>query len=381
MTAATVEGERAPGDARTNARTIGPLTGLRLFAALYVLIHHSGSGAIAAAGAPAVVNNFLWGGQMGVSFFFVLSGFILTYTYQATAWNRRTVGDFGWARFARIVPVYMLSLLIVLPLYAPVASWRWTLGTLFMVQSWVPASQLDGEVWNALAWTLSCEALFYLCLPFLLIATRRWSRTVLLGTLAATWLLIVVLQLPTGPPVAELSDYGANPALLPVPIAVLRIPEFFSGILLARLCFQHGRALSETWLVLSVGVTAGLLALPFDGYGYSCAAIGFGAIIYSTTSSTGGVLTKALGSKSMLLMGGASYGIYIFQGVIQQWMDEFVGGGNIGGILAWPVIIGFSIAVFLWFEEPTRSRLKGWRRRRLEAPAPIATETMDRGLS
>jgi peptidoglycan/LPS O-acetylase OafA/YrhL len=347
--------------AKSDAAAIKPLTGLRLFAALYVLLLHSGSAVIIGLGVPGPVYNFLRGGQLGVSFFFVLSGFILTYTYESTRWDRRALSSYGWARVARIVPLYLLSLLIALPFFVKVFSTEWAVASLLFVQSWVPASMFGGTPWNGLAWTLSVEAFFYLSLPAWLLLTRRWTTTGLVGGLLVTWALMVALRLPTAYIDAE-ADAFAFAWMYDVPFMLLRVPEFVSGILLAGLFLRHRRALPDTWLVLALTFTIAALAVSTNAFARSVAAIGFGLVIVTAACSVGRA-SALLGSKFMLLMGGASYGIYLFQGVLHQWVSTTLGDGAIGDAAFWPLCLLFSIAAFVWFEEPARARIRQWRRR------------------
>ena len=58
------------------------------------------------------------GGYLAVTTFFVLSGFVLARSYAATAWNRGKLLRYGVGRFARVYPVYVLSLLVVAPFIA-----------------------------------------------------------------------------------------------------------------------------------------------------------------------------------------------------------------------------------------------------------------------
>src|SRR5262245_5757928 len=76
-----------------------PLTALRFFAAVVVIIGHAGN----LFGLPA----FLWQSTQAVAFFFVLSGFVLAYTYP----NLEGVGslNFYWRRFARLWPLYVCA--------------------------------------------------------------------------------------------------------------------------------------------------------------------------------------------------------------------------------------------------------------------------------
>ena len=89
------------------------LTGLRFVAAFQVLAYHGlGTGPQSAWWMRSLVGS----GYVGVSLFFVLSGFVLTYTYHDSLRDgTATRGAFVAARVARIYPVYLLSLLVALP--------------------------------------------------------------------------------------------------------------------------------------------------------------------------------------------------------------------------------------------------------------------------
>ena len=87
------------------------LTTLRFFAALHVVLFHMRVIGILPGG-PWWYQNFASIGFVGVNFFFVLSGFILVYTYDGPSLNVRR---FWWARFARIYPAYILSLIVAAP--------------------------------------------------------------------------------------------------------------------------------------------------------------------------------------------------------------------------------------------------------------------------
>src|SRR5580765_4671714 len=93
------------------------LTGIRFYAALLVFLSHVIliPGMEELSGGRLIFNV----GVVGVSFFFVLSGFILTYNYgdvlragvAGPAYKR-----FVWGRLTKIYPVHVLALLMVLPI-------------------------------------------------------------------------------------------------------------------------------------------------------------------------------------------------------------------------------------------------------------------------
>jgi len=92
------------------------LTSIRFFAAITVVVsHYSELGLL---NLPSQIFDFVDGGRPAVSLFFVLSGFILTFTYrdQLAAKGARS---FYQARFARIYPVVLLGLALCVPTKPP----------------------------------------------------------------------------------------------------------------------------------------------------------------------------------------------------------------------------------------------------------------------
>lgn len=162
------------------AAQIDALTGLRFFAALAVIFVHSMNlGLRRDAGCEQ------WAAS-AVSFFFVLSGFILTYVYDCKlTWAK--VPDYLIARVARIWPLHVVCLCFTailflrreyLPWNAETA-WRFVTN-LFLVQSWLPIQGWPFS-FNGPAWSISTELGFYLAFPLLLLWGRRRFWPVALG--------------------------------------------------------------------------------------------------------------------------------------------------------------------------------------------------------
>jgi peptidoglycan/LPS O-acetylase OafA/YrhL len=169
------------------------LTGIRCFAALNLVFFHFSDPKSFGPLSP-VVN----GGYISVSFFLLLSGFILTYNYADRAQKGAlTARSFWSARFSRLYPVYAFSLLLSLGMLTQelAAHTRFDFGlglvlTPLLLQGWHP---LLTNFWNTPAWTMSTEAFFYLLFPWLI--TRRRPRQVktLLMILCGVWLCGLVL--------------------------------------------------------------------------------------------------------------------------------------------------------------------------------------------
>lgn len=119
-------GSTLPTDAPTPRATIQPLNGLRGLAAVWLVLFHLRQPllpTLPASRLHSAVEAVPREGFLGVDFFFMLSGFILCYTY-AGRMTRPSWSDyraFAWRRFARTYPVYLLSVLIVLAVTALLA--------------------------------------------------------------------------------------------------------------------------------------------------------------------------------------------------------------------------------------------------------------------
>ena len=167
------------------------LTGARAIAALAVVsLHCRALGVVGFAWAPDEFNQ-------AVSFFFLLSGFILAYTYDGRA--EVGLGDFLRARVARLWPVMAVALVFSVAVQWPdfraaaalggfANRWRVIAAHLLLVQAWVPIWHYQLS-WNPPAWSISCEWFFYLCFPFLLNRRKFAFRTVFAcGLAVVVWL-------------------------------------------------------------------------------------------------------------------------------------------------------------------------------------------------
>jgi peptidoglycan/LPS O-acetylase OafA/YrhL len=348
---------------RVLRKPLNPLTSVRFFAAFYVLVYHFASRPAAEHGAPAVVRTFLANGWIGVSFFFLLSGFILTYAYTGQIGSTGDRRRFWEARFARMYPVYLLSLIANWPFRGSM-----TTGTMASVlaalQAWNPWKPYLAQAWNFPAWTLSVEAFFYLCfpaaLPLCARLSRRWQSVLVVALLA----IVIFCHTPIRP--EDLTPaWHAILGWLPIP--VVRLPEFLLGILLAQR-FMQGAAKFNGWRTVGYLLAAVVVLSTVRGEWLSLAIVPFCGLLYELASRSGGSgrsWFNWLGARWLVFLGWASYSIYLLQFPVRNWVRfalTFWGPlGNLVGALLSPLLtILTACLVFHWYEEPSRRLLKHW---------------------
>jgi peptidoglycan/LPS O-acetylase OafA/YrhL len=343
------------------------LTALRFFAALLVFIYHC------APTAPFATHYAL--GHSGVGFFFLLSGFILTYTYHREftgALNWHAVRAFYVARFARIYPVH-----VVATAFAALVLWRFggnvgdtssistretaALSQLLLVQSWVPDERVYLGI-NAPAWSISTEMFFYALFPFVV---RSLLRSFGASTPRVVWIAasmpwaieVAVVSIPH--PIAVWTAYVLPPA---------RLADFVVGMLLgiaflrsARAPVNAARATSLEGLVLA-GVASAIALSPWapNALRYSLLLMPFWAVLIAVFVHQAGAISRVLRQPAFVALGRASFAFYLI-----HWPVIGMVGGTLGWtypalsmLVAFAASIAFSFALFRWVEEPMRARIR-----------------------
>lgn len=360
-------------------RPLHALTGARIIAALWVMLHH----AIWFAGdeVPAWLLNFAHLGYLAVSFFFVLSGFILTYTYADTINSASSRKSYAVNRFARIYPVYILSFLADAPravmyflnTYGPdeaiVKSVISATAFLTLSQSWIPRVAV---AWNAPGWSLSAEAFFYVLFPSIsLRAFQLKSRRAVLAALFFVFATSLTLNLLA----VEIAKRG--PAWLPGFLAAfppLYLGDFIVGVLAARFVaifpsIQQLRPSASFGLTVagfSIALVVPLILAPIIHMGFhALVCIAFAIVIVSLAVESNPV-SRMLSRPPIVLLGASSYAVYLLHQPILSLFVNLTGyePGKLTLILYLVTVTFVSIGVFAFYEEPARLLL----RKRLNSP-------------
>jgi peptidoglycan/LPS O-acetylase OafA/YrhL len=208
-----------------NKPRLESLTSLRFFAASMILLLHL-SQLFQFNNHSALQGLALW---QGVSFFFVLSGFILAYVHPRIETAEQS-NRFMLARFARIWPTHFVAFLFTIalvptvlhiPNLIPVAA-----ANLCMVQVWT-FNPAVSESFNSVSWTISIELFFYFCFPFLI---QDFDRKIKARWLVATILSLSFIALCMAPLVAGYPQGTLPPSLYLGENPICRLFEFNLGI-------------------------------------------------------------------------------------------------------------------------------------------------------
>ena len=350
------------------------LTSIRFLAALAVVVSHYSENQLLPL--PTSVFNFLDGGRSAVSLFFVLSGFILTFTYRYKL-VRGGVRTFYEARIARIYPVILLGLLMCVPVviylvHAGDASLmlKWyalksaiypalvisLICQLLLLNAWFPFSAIN-QPWNGPSDSVSCEAFFYLLFPFLvrrmtgLKPARLAFFCIALWLTTGTWIALLDAYMP-------ISRSGAMIYAMPV----TRLAEFVMGIssalfyqrLRAGAGSQHvrGKALVTLALTALVGLSAWRPVSPsffLDAPFFAALVLGLALLERPVV----GILSW----RPLVRLGEASYSLYLTHMPIALW-SLMIGFGRSNGWIVIVFCVLVSLLCFKFYEEPLRRRIK-----------------------
>lgn len=307
------------------------LTSSRFFAAILIVIYHS----LPVFGFPNAVADRLHFAN-AVSFFFVLSGFILAYVYPSLpTWRQKR--RFLIARFARIWPAHVAAGILIV-LLVPLAwnfprgfSWKITAAYLLMIHSWIPVTAY-GSAYNGPSWSIATEFGFYLLFPILIAGfARNWWLKLLCGLAAAIAVIGICdrlhLDIPPHPgPYDVLADF----VIFRNPLS--RVFEFILGMCMCLAYLRlNARLGSSRWIgtLLEFAALAAVVFTAFNVTGWAntfypwvktpgvlwlagagIPGIGF-AFLVLMLALRRGWLSSLMSAAPLVLLGEISYSVYL----------------------------------------------------------------------
>ncbi|MEU6660805.1 acyltransferase [Streptomyces sp. NPDC046821] len=341
---------------------IHSLTGLRFVAAVVVFVTHGAMLFVLKDQGATWMYMFFAGkvGQISLTYFFVLSGFVLTWTHRPG----NSVTGFWRRRFFRIYPSHAVTFaaaVVLLWLFGEHQKLGPTLTNLFLLQDWVPDNAYMDSA-NGVSWSLSAELLFYLAFPVLVAAILKIRANRLWFWVGGTALAVILV------PVASLAWLPDSPQWSWGPASwaqiwfvnvfpVSRLLEFVIGIMLARMVQTGMRSpLGVTPAVLLVVASyAAQLFLPVH-FLFSYAAIQIvpvALLILALAASDLKGRKSFLNTPAMVYLGNLTFAFYLVHNLVLRFGHRAFGVepnayGQLGGP-QWsgPVAVAFLAAAFV----------------------------------
>lgn len=350
------------------------LTGLRCFAAINIVLFHFSNPKWFGFLAPVVNAGFI-----SVSYFILLSGFVLAYNYAERARNGELDRKRFWeARFTRIYPIYFLSLLLSLNLlsgeyqtHTQAMFWTGVVLTPLLLQGFVPAV---ATFLNTPAWTMSAEAAYYVIFPWV----AKWKRPTRLAPhlmkMAGVWALGLVpgaLYMAFRPDgIAHPDRWSYGPWLSALKYTpYTHVFGFVFGVMLAdvdRMIERTARV--RLWLgIFGFGGIFGLLSMgslmPYPIMHDGLLMPLFGCIVLGLAGEN--LLARALGIRPLVFVGEASYCLYLLHFNLWNLIHgshvlEATGLIRFDPWISYVLLIALSIFALYFIEKPAQRKLREW---------------------
>lgn len=357
----------------SSANRLAGVDGLRAIAAMWVVLFHIQAFSEARFSFVPGLDLFLRSGSTGVSLFLVLSGFCLYMPFAGGRTHRFKVGQFFWRRGKRLMPAYLVSLLVSLtlavgfssflgtpPLSAAEATWQF-LTHATLIHTIFPSTfyALNGAYWS-----LGLEWQLYLGLPLLVVGVRRFG---IARTLIAVALINGVYRVGLAA-LVRAHSLPDDPLLIGsvLPNQLFgRWAEFALGMLAAELHVSGKlKTIRARWFVLGIVV---LVPASLVIAGWDLSHMLYGGAFFSLLSLVlkgDNIVTRVTSWRPLVAVGTMSYSLYlvhqpIVQGlahVIKTAAPGFSGVAIFGVLLALvPVILLLSWVLFVTVERRTIS--------------------------
>lgn len=268
-----------------------------------------------------VIHNFLASCNISVSFFFILSGFVMIISNANK--EKIVVADFYWKRFKRIYPIYAVSMLMVL-IFIILSRGEFDFSgfvlNVFLIQAWIPTKAVS---FNYIAWSISVEIFFYLLFPFVFNYLFKKMGLVQLAILIIGFWIVSQM----GIHYLRYSDFFDGPRtpshrfILFFPL--LHLASFLVGNLVGQLFLNNPQKGNYFFVIIACMTLVVLSMLLPMGYllqnGILC--VFFGPMIYFIAKDQS-FLTKWFSLKPFVFLGEISYAIYILQNPVFVWMRK-----------------------------------------------------------
>ncbi|MBO1512371.1 acyltransferase family protein [Metabacillus bambusae] len=346
---------------------LNSLTSFRFIAALMVFVFHAG-----------ILSEYQLGAA-GVSFFFVLSGFILTFNYhnKINKLNKTNLKQFYKARFAKIYPLHLLTFLIALPItllyFNPdrlylIKLIYMSIINLSLIQSFSPSSATYFN-FNGVSWTLSVEAFFYLTFPFLIFNIRKLKihnyKFISILLLTIVWIGLFVLNFNLNE-----SNHFLIWALHIFPVA--RLFEFITGIVLGLIFVKtQNNWSSEKHSIAEISAVLLFMVALLISVNLHTGAVRGGffipvwCILVYIFAHQKGIISRLLSNRLLVYLGEISFSFYMIHQLVIRYYLQFKFVETYMTVVCFVITLILSALTYRFYEEPLRKWIRYGKQKNL----------------
>lgn len=303
--------------------------------------------------------------NVGVSYFFILSGFVMVIAYQ----NHDKIEYINYYknRFARIYPIYLIGLLAFVFFQilnnSSISITELTLNV-FLLQAWYSGRTLS---LNFPGWSISVELFFYILFPLIMNFYLKIKRKEIFNYVVIVFWLFsqILLYLLFNSSFYKGYSSVSHDMIFYHPF--MHLNEFLIGIISAFYflkCDKKNIKRFDVTILALVGLIVLFLKINNiiilqNGF----MAIFFVPIIILSSLNSDGIITKIFKNKYLILLGEISFGIYILQVPIFRITYQFLDYFSVSEIwirfyTAIFLLILISYYSYIFIEVPLRDRIK-----------------------
>lgn len=353
---------------------IDVLTSFRFIAAFFVFLHHT-------------INSGMGFGERGVTYFFILSGFILAYRYYDKFYqglDARNVMTFYSSRISRIYPVHLLTFFMAV-LFSMIAPNHFYFNNapanLFLMQSLFPK---DVFTYNPASWSLSVEMTFYIIFPVLIFALSKiflQGKPVSDIRLSSLFMLLLLILLAQTAVVLYVKDTYPPMSLRwwLMYVSPFRASDFSVGVILSLIYMRckkgrifeiNSAANGKQSLAFTILETAAVLLVLVSFYKpifnlnaamFSVNYVPSLAFLILAFSFQNGLLSKVMKHKALVFLGEISFSFFMLHYFVMAFFHETL---NIQGKrISLPILLVslmISAVTYKFFEMPCRNKLRSF---------------------
>ena len=311
---------------------------------------------------PMLAQNIVGFGYIAVDFFFILSGFVIAYSYfnNLKEPNRKKLKIFFLKRFARVYPLH--GLILIAYLIVPLAyylkkdfvpdefSASYYFLSALLVQNWGFTNTL---AWNVPAWSISAEFAAYLLFPIMCIGLNK------LGRLQHYVFTLIILQIflififkareyeSIGFDIVNLGTYRC-------------LIEFAMGSILAKIYLDNFKLIRfQSILTFGLGFTLFIFMIIFLITDYYLAPVAVCLIIYGSLFLPT-IVIKTITVPPLLYLGKISYSIYLVHYLVREVFKLFMANNqeieDFNLLLLYvAVVVALSVLLYEYYEKPAKS--------------------------